>query len=310
MAVLITGGTGFLGSRLARLLVERDDAELILLDLFPNVDAVDELAGNVTVIRGDFSQPTETMKVLLDHDVADLFHLAYYTSEAELFPAQAIRVNCDGTNAVFECARLAGVRRVIWPSSAAVYGTATTSASPQWRAESDPVAPNTVYGACKLFNEHIAEVYAERHGFDHVGLRLCSVFGPGRGNRRGIAPDFYAALLDNSLRREPVAAPPADHMVTWGYVDDAAEAFYAAYKADRPPHRIYNFAGGSTTVAEAAAIVGQLCPGTDVRFADEAVRHLSYVNGDLLQQELGFSLSYSPEEAMSDYARRARSTAR
>lgn len=306
MAILITGGTGFIGSELVRLLIEREDERLVLFDLYPQPDNISDFASAASVVRGDFSEPTELTRVLRQHDVTDVFHLAYYTSEAESFPAQAIRVNCTGTNALFECAQAHGVRRVVWPSSAAVYATGTTSANPTWKSEGDPVTPTSIYGACKLFNEHVAEVYAERRGFDHVALRLCSVFGPGRGRRRGIPPDLYAALLDDPLQGRAVETPPSDHVLTWGYVTDAAEAFYAAYKAASPPRRIYNFAGPSSTVDEAAAIVQHLCPDAQITAARTGMRHLAYVRGDLLADELGFRPTYGVRDGITDCLDRMR----
>lgn len=308
MTILITGGTGFLGSTLAHLLVEKEDARLLLFDLFPDADAVADIAQNATIVRGDFSEATELIRVIRQHRITDVFHLAYYTAESETFPAQAIRVNCGGTNAVFECARAAGVRRVVWASSAAVYGTGTTSADPVVHSEADPTGPTSIYGACKLFNEHVAEVYAERYGFDHVALRLCAVFGPGRGRRRGVPQDFYSSLLDSSERGELVHGPPADHVLMFGYVKDAAAAFHAAYAAESPPHRIYNFAGPAVTVAEAAEIVGRHCPSAKVSFADAGTRHLAYVSGQRIREELGCAPAYSPEAAMVDYLEQLRST--
>jgi UDP-glucose 4-epimerase len=301
LAVLITGGTGFLGAELARLLVEVDAEHPVLMDLFPDRDAVADLAGSVSVVAGDFAEPAEVMAVFRDHDIEGVFHLGYFTAAAELYPSQASRVNALGTTRVFELARAMGVRRVVWPSSAAVHGAVETTPEPEWRTERDIPAPTSVYGACKLFNEHVAEVMAARHGFDHVGFRLCSVFGPGRAGRRGISPDFYAKILDDTRRGEPVVAPPADHILTWGYVKDIARAFRTAYMAENPPHRIYNITGQATTVEEAVTFARQIVPGADIRYGESALRHLAYLDGSLIKNDLGFEPAYTMQEAMTDY---------
>ena len=301
VAVLITGGTGFLGAEVARLLVDEDGEHPVLFDLFPDHNAVANLSGDVTVVAGDFAEPAELVDVMTKHDIEGIFHLGYFTAAAELYPSQASRVNALGTTRVFELAHSMGVRRVVWPSSAAVYGHAETTPTPQWRTEQEVPSPNSVYGACKLFNEHVAEVMAARHGFDHVGLRLCSVFGPRRAGRRGIAPDFYATVLEATRRGEPVTAPPANHVLTWGYVKDAARAFRAAFLADAPPSRIYNFAGPSATAEAAGEFVRRAVPGADIRYGESGLRHLAYLDAASIKDDLGFEPHYTMEEAMTDY---------
>lgn len=301
MGTLITGGTGFVGAEVARILVEEDADHPVLMDLFPDHAAVDDLAESVTVVRGDFAEPAELMAVLKAHDIDAIVHLAYFTAAADLFPSQAARVNGLGTTRLFELAHSTGVRRVVWPSSAAVYGTSVTSATPMWRTEEEAPAPNTVYGACKLFNEHIAEAMAARVGFDHVGFRLCSVFGPRRAGRRDIPPDFYARLLEASDAGPALVAPPPDHVLTWAYVKDAARAFHAALHATQPPRRIYNFSGPSATVREAVDFAKRLDDRVDVSYGSAGTRHLAYLDAENLRKDLGFEPRFTMQDAMTDY---------
>jgi UDP-glucose 4-epimerase len=300
MALLITGGTGFIGSAIARLLLENGHGPVVLFDLFPNEDNAGHLAGEVSVVRGDFAEATEVARVIHDHEISDIFHLGYLTGEAEAYPARAIRTNCEGTNAVFECALAADVRRVLWPSSAAVYGATVTTATPRLLTEEDPVAPDSLYGACKLFNEHVAERHAAVRGLDHAGLRLSSIAGPGRGTRRGIPPDVYANIIERPLRGEPVTLPPRDHVLTWGYVADAALAFYQLYLAERPPRRIYNFAGPQVTVGEVTDQIRRARPEARFEHGDEGVRHLAYVDASRLADDLGFTPAYSAQDAIAE----------
>jgi nucleoside-diphosphate-sugar epimerase len=307
MGVLITGGTGFVGAEVARILIEADGEHPVLMDLFPDREAVADLAEAVTIVRGDFAEPAELMAVLSAHNIDAIVHLAYFTAAADLFPSQAARVNGLGTTRLFELAHTTGVRRVVWPSSAAVYGTSVTSATPVWHTEAEAPAPNTVYGASKLFNEHVAEAMATRIGFDHIGLRLCSVFGPRRAGRRDIPPDFYARLLEPSDDAPGLVAPPPDHVLTWAYVKDAARAFHAALHAEQPPRRVYNFSGPTATVREAVDFAKSLDARVDVSYGETGTRHLAYLDAGNLRADLGYEPRYTMQDAMTDYvgARRA-----
>jgi len=301
LSVLITGGTGFLGSELARLLVERDGAHVVAFDQYPVADAFKGFESNVTVVTGDFAEPTEVAKVISDNNVDGIFHLAYLTSAAEAFPSSAVRINCLGTARLFEVAMSLQAGRVVWPSSAAVYGATTTSADPVWMSEALNPAPNSMYGACKLFNEHTAEAMTARNGFDHMALRLSSVFGAGRMGRRGIPPDFYASLIESPRQGLPLLAPPQDHIVTFAYVKDVARAFYLAMKLPDPVHRVFNLSGVSSTVAVAIEKMKARFPSARVDHSETPLRHLAYLDAERLRTELGFEVQFSLDDAIDDY---------
>ena len=189
MAILITGGTGYLGSYVARKLIEEGKDKVILLDYIPNASNVSYIAEHVQILQGDITEPFEIMSVLKKHDISWIFHLAYILGpESETFPSRGMRVNIMGTYNVFEAARQSGVKRVIWASSASAYGAIVTSEKAQLVKEDDRPAPNNIYGSSKLFNEHLAECFVKSGGFDHIGLRLSSIYGLGRAQRRSIVP--------------------------------------------------------------------------------------------------------------------------
>jgi nucleoside-diphosphate-sugar epimerase len=302
VTILITGGTGFLGTVLTELLIQRCADDIVLFDLYPvSRSVVTEHGDRVKVVRGDFSEPSELSAVLAANNVTDIFHLGYFTTDSETFPVAATRVNCVGTAALFSLAITAGVRRVVWASSAAVYGTGTSSSDPEFVTEGAPTRPNSFYGACKLYNEHVAEVYAANRGFDHVGLRLCAVFGAGRSSRRGVRRDFYGSLIDNPADGLELVAPPENDVFTFAYVKDVASAFYASYAADRPRRRIYNVAGDPVTSARAVALSREHFPDAAFSFAGKSARHLTYVDGAALRDEFGVEPRYDLSAAITDY---------
>ncbi len=156
MAIMITGGTGFIGAHLARRLVGVGET-VVLFDMQPDLRAVRDLAEQVAIVRGDATALQDLLHAVKQHRVDRLVHLAYIVGlENERNPPRALQINCVGTNNVFEVARLEGLRRVVWASSVAVYGPRAYYGK-ETLDEYDPPNPTRVYGACKLFNEHLAE---------------------------------------------------------------------------------------------------------------------------------------------------------
>lgn len=90
-------------------------------------------------------------------------------------------------------------------------------------------------------------------------------------------------------------------MFTFAYVKDVASAFYASYAADRPPRRIYNVGGERATAARAVALAREHFPGAAFAFAGASARHLAYVDGTALRDELGVEPEYDLSAAISDY---------
>jgi nucleoside-diphosphate-sugar epimerase len=307
MPILITGGTGFIGSYIAKKLVEEGEDKVILMDVMPYPPAVDDIVERVEIVQGDFSEASQVMAVLKKHDISCVFHLGYLGGpELERSPSRAIRVNCEGTSNLFEMARIAGVQRVVWASSGAVFGRTLTGSNPKLLEEEAGTAPLFLYGACKLFNENIAEIYAQRHGFDHIALRVTSIYGLGRVGRRGLGggPDIFSQLIEKAARGEPVIAPPADHRIYWSYVKDAAEALYCAYRAPKPKHRIFNFSGEIRTIADTILYLRSLFPQASIDVGTEPITILPYVKTNRIAEELGFEPSYSMEKGIKDYADR------
>ncbi len=307
MSILITGGTGFIGSYLVKKLVEEGEDKIVLMDAMPNPLAVEDVKEHVEIIQGDFSEATHVMAVLKKYDISCVFHLGYLGGpELERSPSRAIRVNCEGQSNLFEIARIAGVKRVIWASSGSIFGRAPTSSSPELLDEEAKPAPDSLYGASKLFNENIAEIYAQRFGLDHIALRVTSIYGLGRLGRRGLTggPDIFSQLIEKAARGQAVIAPPANHRIYWSYVKDAAEAFYCAYRAPKPKHRIFNFSGEIRTIEDTIGCLRALFPQASIDVGTEPATVIPYFKTNRIQDELGFESHYPMEKGIKDYADR------
>ena len=171
--VLVTGGAGFLGSHLVEALV-KEGARVRVLDNL-STGKLENLAGlPVEFIEGDIAD-RETVQTAVS-GCSLIFHQAALVSVPLSIkePLYNHLSNVNGTFNVFDAARDCGVRRVVYASSAAVYGNLPKLP----KQESDPLAPITPYAAAKQMSEIMAGAYTASYGVEMVGLRYMNIFGP------------------------------------------------------------------------------------------------------------------------------------
>ena len=125
MRTLITGGAGFLGAELARVLLAKGD-EVVLLDLAPNAERVSDIKSDVVLTAGNISYSSEVFNAVKDNRIERIYHLGSILSvPSNANPWAAFQVNVVGTVNVLEAARLFEVEQVIFPSTVATYGIGT-----------------------------------------------------------------------------------------------------------------------------------------------------------------------------------------
>lgn len=217
MNVAITGAGGFLGDRLARLLVRRGVlrrsdgttetiARLTLLDRAFPPQPFEAPAGLVQRVTGDVAD-AETVRAVIGADTNVVFHLAAMVSvDGESDFDGCLRVNLDGTRHVLEAARASGrVPRVIFASSVAVFGGHTLT--PVVSDRTKPL-PQTTYGMTKLVGELLLADYSRKGFVDGRAARLPTIFiRPGRPN--GAASSFASSLFREPLAGRAFALPVA-----------------------------------------------------------------------------------------------------
>jgi nucleoside-diphosphate-sugar epimerase len=302
MAYLVTGGTGFIGSYIVRQLVHQGE-KVIVFDLSPASQPLDQLLtptemAKVHIIQGDILDFPHLVRTVQEFEVDRIIHMAALMMQASAAnPSLAIKVNCEGTNNLFELARILGLKKIVWASSAAVFGG--RSKHPQEYLPNDaPQYPENVYSACKSFNENMAEHYFTAYGLDSNAPRFGHVFGLGQGV--GLSASWTEELVIKPALGRTGKVPLGDSLLNWLYVEDAARVTIMASKATKPNVRAFNVSGGRCSLKEAADYVRELLPDTDITLEPGCAWAAPGLDTKLTQEEIGFKPQWSIREALSE----------
>ena len=255
-AYFMTGALGCIGAWILKRLAERGDRPVAfdLADDRRRLEAIlqSDAMGSVRFVRGDITDADQVRSALEASGADRVIHLAgLQVPSCRADPAAGARVNVIGTLNVFEGARAAGIRQVVYASSAAVFGLADEAVD-----ETVTPAPLTHYGVFKQTNEGNARVYFLDCGLSSVGLRPFSVYGVGRD--AGLTSDptraMKAALVGRPFHIR--FSGTSDFI----YADDVAAAFVAA--ADEAPEgaHVFNLHGETMEVAELVRVIDRHLP--------------------------------------------------
>lgn len=244
--ILITGGAGFLGRWLARRLQSRG-LQVRLMDLPGASTPADD--GSLPWHAGDVRHAADVRAALQDCD--GVAHLAgMLTPGCSADPVRGAEVNLIGTLQVFEAARAQGLDRVVYASTAGVYGP-----------DGGAPRPVTHYGAFKLATEGAARASWREHGLASVGLRPFVVYGPERLHGASAGP----SLACRAAARGEACTIGYTGAAGLVYVDDVARAFEHAL-LDAPPTgaQVFNLVGAVHTVDEVIAEIRRQVPDAQI----------------------------------------------
>jgi nucleoside-diphosphate-sugar epimerase len=303
-AVLVTGGTGFLGSYVVETLVDAGH-KVVAYDLSTDDRILSKLgvASDVEIRRGDVSEPSDVVRAVKQTGATHIVHLAaLLTNSARDNPRAALDVNIQGTNAIFEAARTLDdqVERVTCASSAAVYAP-PYNYDAKYINEDELVYPDTLYGATKEYNEHQARVYHEDYDVDHVALRPTVAYGPYR-TTGGSA--FLANIIEKPALGEPFSVKYGDQLIDWQHARDIAQAFRKATFVDESAlsQRVYNVRGVLATIREATDTVRQIIPDAELEVSDEGeLPWTQNLDMTAAQEDFGYEVEYGLEAGFRSY---------
>ncbi len=253
MLFLVTGGAGFLGATLANRLA-RDANQVRVIDDLSAGDPA-RLDERVLFTRGDVADRPKLWTLLQDVDC--VYHLAarVQVSESILYPREYNEVNVGGTVSVMEAMRDAGVRRVVFTSSGAVYGEQAV----QPVREDQVPNPQSPYAVSKIAAEYYVRTIGALWGIETVVLRVFNAYGPGQ-NLPPAHPPAVPRFLQQALGGGSlVIFGGGGQTRDFVYVDDVAEALVAAATAADVDRRIINVGSGhDTSINALAALVAEV----------------------------------------------------
>ncbi len=309
--ILVIGGAGLIGSHVVEELLNEDIKEVIVYDNFcrgthENLqEALKDQRCRIFEIGGDILQ-TDILDAAMK-EVDGVIHLAaLWLLQCYEYPQAAFDVNIRGTFNVLEACIDNKIKRLVYSSSASVYGDAVEEPM----TEDHPYNNWTFYGATKIAGEHMFKAYHKRYGLKGVSLRYMNIYGP-RQDYRGTYIAVMMKILDNiDMGLSPVVYGDGSQAYDFIYVGDAARANVCALKSD-VPFGFYNVGRGiKTSIKELTELILKI-NGSDLPIQYEPAGQTFVTNrvGDpsAAERDLNFKWKVDLEEGLKELIKWRRS---
>jgi dTDP-glucose 4,6-dehydratase len=312
MNVLVTGGCGFIGSNLVRLLLAGRPAwrvvDLDKLTYAGNAENLADLEGSsrYRFVRGDIANGELVAEVIRSEKIDAVMHLAAesHVDRSILSPAVFIETNVRGTQVLLEAARELGVKRFLHVSTDEVYGSLGETGL---FTEETPLAPSSPYSSSKAGSDLLALAYAHTFGLHVVVTRCSNNYGPFQFPEK-----LIPLMIANAIRDLPLPVYGDGRNVRdWIHVEDHCRGLLAALEQGKKGE-VYNFGASSERrnieiVRQVLALVGKPesliqyvkdRPGHDRRYAIDASkvkRELGWAPRHAFEQSLGETVAWYRE---------------
>lgn len=266
--ILVIGGAGFIGSYVIEELLKEEPEKVIIYDNFVRgtrqniAESLKNYPDKVEVfgIGGDI-RDVDILNAAME-GVDYVIHLAaLWIRHCHDFPRSALLTNIDGTFNVLEACVKHNIKKLVYSSSASVYGNAIFEPM----TEDHPYNNTTFYGTTKIAGEHMCRAMHNRYGLDYIGLRYMNVYGP-RQDYKGVYIDVIMRTLDNiQSGKPPIIFGDGTQSYDFIYVRDVARANIAALKSDKTDD-FYNVGTGiKTSINELIEMVLEIADIKDIK---------------------------------------------
>lgn len=300
--VALIGGAGLIGSHTAEALLATDVAEILVFDDFSRgtlanlKHALHDSRVRIFDAGGNICHADFLNSALMGVD--GVFHFAaLWLLQCAEYPRAAFEVNICGLFNLIEACVRQSVSRLVFSSSASVYG----DAEHEPMTEDHPFNNRSLYGATKIAGEALIRAFHHQYGLQYVGLRYMNVYGP-RQDHKGAYVAVIMRMLDALRRRAPITLHgDGTQSYDFVYVEDCARANVLAMQADTVD-RMYNVGTGTKTSLSSLAEIVQKLVGVTVgiQFNNEQTPLVRNRVGSTARarDELGFEAEWELEAGL------------
>lgn len=310
MATLVTGGTGFIGAEVARVLARKGERPIVF-DINERKTLLKGVEDRVTVVKGDLSNYSHVFSAVSKYGIDVIYHLGSMLSlPSDADPWSSFRVNTQGTFHVLEAARIMGVKKVIFSSTLATYGSDIR----------DPVIddytlqrPTLFYGCTKVFSELMGRFYKRKFGLDFRGVRYPAIIGPGV-KTPGIV-QYNAWAIEEAAKGNPfkIWVTPETRCAAMYYKDAALSIVKCAEAPlERVKMVVYIVGGLYFSAQELVDTIKKFIPGAKLEFVPdmekvEIIKGLSKpIDTRYAREELGWVDQYPIDRTIEDFIKEFR----
>lgn len=297
MSVLIIGSSGLIGSHLVEFLLAKN---MTVIGYDINSTYKKNEGSGYIFEQGSIEDFPFLASVIKKHDIEMIVHAGgvSHPKSWEKSPNKIIQTNIVGTSNVFEAARLFGIKKVIYLSSAAVYGENTS----RLVNENEKPDPATVYGVSKITGEYLAKIYTNEFGLQATSLRIPFVYGPGRTMHEPIK-----FLLEKALNGENITEESGiDQKLEFIYVKDVVTAIWLTLKSSESIGETINIGAGKlTSMTEIIEVLTKIFPDVNIEIGPGDFGYEEKMPLDCSKAEsiLKFRPEYSIAEGIIEYAK-------
>lgn len=256
MIYLVTGGAGFIGSAIARKLLEENNQVYIIDNL--NTGYIENIPKNATFINGDFSK-NETIDKLNKTKFDVIFHIGGQSSGEISYedPEYDLNTNTLSTLKLLQYCVKIRCKNFIYASTMSVYGE---QKSKEQFSEMDDMNPKSFYAVGKLASEKYLDIFSKQFGINYVALRYFNVYGPGQNlenMKQGMVSIYLKQFLDNSFS-EVIVKGDLHRFRDLIYIDDVVDITIESSKNSEFSNKIINVGTGKKTmVSEILELIKQ-----------------------------------------------------
>ena len=304
--ILVTGGAGMIGSNITKRLSARGHELTILDDLsaypfdYAHVFGSAHLP-NTTLIQKSILDATALESAMTGVDA--VIHAAAYADVGACVRNHDIdfEINVRGTDMVLESALKHGIKKLVFVSSASVYGENTTGVF----TETDPAFPISTYGNSKLWGERQSVLFNDLYGMPTAAVRYFSVYGSPQVPKEGSHSWCVAIFAMLALKKKPITIfGDGSQVRDFTHVSDIADATIRALDRSEANGKIMNVGTGArTTIKTIAEKVTALCGNVPILYKPhpKGDPHGGHANTDLMKKVLDWSPKVSLDEGIEEY---------